>query len=143
MSTERNKAVERRVFEELNKGNLAIIDELFAPEYVYHGPAGMEAKGPEGFKQIMTMARAGFPDWYMKIEDMMAEGDMVATRATYSGTHKGEFMGIPPTGKHFSMPAQVVVRFDNGREVEAWGIGDMLGMLQQLGIVPAMAIPGK
>jgi steroid delta-isomerase-like uncharacterized protein len=142
MSTEQNKAVEKRVFEELNKGNLAIIDELFAPSYVYHGPAGMEAKGPEGFKQIMTMARAGFPDWNMEIEDMIAEGDMVATRATYSGTHKGEFMGIPPTDKHFSMAAQVMVRFADGEEVEAWGIGDMVTMLQQLGVAPPMGQPG-
>jgi steroid delta-isomerase-like uncharacterized protein len=141
MSTEQNKAVERRVFEELNKGNLGIIDELFAPGYVYHGPAGMEAKGPEGFKQIMTMARTGFPDWHMKIEDMIAEGNMVATRATYSGTHKGEFMGIPPTGKHFSMAAQVMVRFVDGKEVEAWGIGDMVTMLQQLGVAPPMGPP--
>lgn len=141
MSTEQNKAVERRVFEELNKGNLGIIDELFIPGYIYHGPAGMEAKGPEGFKQIMTMARAGFPDWHMKIEDMIAEGDMVATRATYSGTHKGDFMGIPPTGKHFSMAAQVMVRFVDGKEVEAWGIGDMVTMLQQLGVAPPMGPP--
>lgn len=143
MSTEQNKAIERQVFEELNKGNLGIIDELFAPEYVYHGPAGMEAKGPGGFKQIMMAARAGFPDWNMKIEDMMAEGDMVATRAIYSGTHKGEFMGIPPTGKHFTMAAHVMVRFVDGKEVEAWGIGDMVSMLQQLGVAPPLGQPGK
>ena len=143
MSTEVNKAVERRVFEEINKGNLGVIDELFAPEYVYHGPAGMEAKGPEGFKQLMTITRVGFPDWNMEIKDMIAEGDMVATRATYSGTHKGEFRGIPPTGKHFSMAAQVMVRFVDGKEVEAWGLGDMVAMLQQLGVAPPMGQPTR
>ena len=143
MVEEKNKEVERRVFEELNKGNWSAIDDLFAPDYVYHGPAGMEARGPDGFKQLMTTMKAAFPDFTMTVHDVMAEGDMVAARATYSGTHTGDFMGIPPTGKRFSMPAQVMVRFENGREVEAWGIGDMLGMLQQLGIVPAMSMPGK
>ena len=143
MSTEQNKAFERRVFEELNKGNLAIVDELFSDGYIYHGPAGMEAKGPEAFKQLMSMMWSAFPDFHMAVEDMLAEGEKVVTRATYSGTHKGGFMGIPPTGRQFSMAAMIIVRFVDGKEVEAWGIGDMLSMLQQLGVVPPIGSGGK
>ena len=137
MSAEQNKALERRIFDELNKGNLAVADELFVNDYVYHGPpGGMSAQSSEEFKQMITMLRSAFPDFNMKIEEMIAEGEIVCTRATYSGTHKGEFLGAPPTGKQFSVAAQVMARFVRGKEVEAWGIVDSASMLQQLGIQP-------
>lgn len=139
MLTEQNKALEKRVFDELNKGNLSIVDELFADKYFYHGAAGMTANGPEEFKQMMTVMRSGFPDFYMKVEDMIAEGEIVCARCTYSGTHKGDFQGNPPTGKQFKVPAQVMVRFVDGKEVEAWGIVDFVTMFQQLGIAPPQA----
>ena len=139
MLTEQNKALEKRVFDELNKGNLSIVDELFADQYVYHGAAGITAKSPEEFKQLMTMMRSAFPDFNMKVEEMIAEGNIVCARCTYSGTHKGDFEGKPPTGKQFKVPAQVMVRFVDGKEEEAWGIVDFVTMFQQLGIEPPQA----
>jgi steroid delta-isomerase-like uncharacterized protein len=138
MSMEQNKAAERRVIEELNKGNLAIIDELFAADYVYRGSAGMEAKGAEGFKQLMTTALSAITDFHMATEEMVAEGEKVVTRTTVSGTHKGDFVGIAATGKRFSFSAILIVRFVDGKEVNAFGVADMFGMLQQLGAVPPM-----
>ena len=139
MSTEENKAVLRRVAEEIfNKGDLAVVDEVIAPNYVYHGSGGQEYKSPEGFKQIVTMFRTAFPDLHMTVEDMVAEGDKVAQRITIRGTHKGELMGIAPTGKQVTDTGIIIVRFAGGKEVEAWGITDLLGMMQQMGVAPPM-----
>jgi len=143
MSTEQNKAAERRIIEGLNKGDLAIVNELFAADYVYHGPASLgEARGPEGFKQLVKMIYSGFPDFHMAIEDMVGEGEKVVTRATYSGTHKGEFVGIAPTGKQVSFTGALIARFVDGKEVEAWEELDMLSFMQQLGAIPPMGQPG-
>jgi len=135
MSVEENKAKQRRVFEELlSKGNLAIIPELIAPNYVVRNPLGMEVKGPEGFKQMVAMFRTAFPDMYATIDDMFAEGDKVATRFTWRGTFKGEMMGIKPTGKKFTLTGILITRWVSGKEVEAWEAYDMLAFYQQLGI---------
>jgi len=137
MSTEENKAIIRRNWEEaFNKGNLAVADEIMAPNYIYHGPGGQELKGPEGFKQLVTMFRTAFPDLRATVEDMFAEGDKVAHRATIRGTHKGDLMGIAPTGKQVTVSATVISRFAGGKEVEAWANIDMLAMYQQLGVAP-------
>src|SRR3989304_7095184 len=94
MSVEMNKTVMRRVFEEvLSKGNLAIIPEFIAPNYIFRSPLGIEVKGPEGFKQNVTMYRTAFPDIRATITDVFAEGDKVAVRYTMTGTFKGEMMG--------------------------------------------------
>jgi len=138
MSTEENKAIIRRVIEEVwNKGDLAAVDEVMATDYVLHVP-GQEIKGPEGFKEYVTMARTAFPDFHMTIEDMVAEGDKVAFRFTWRGTHKGEIMGIAPTGKQVTVTSIGINRFAGGKEVEARASMDQLGMLQQLGVVPPM-----
>ena len=143
MSTEENKAIVRRDTEEVwHKGNLSIIPEIIDPNYVYHAPSGMEFKGPEGFRQMVTIFRTAFPDMRFTIEDMVAEGDMVAVRITDRGTHKGEFMGIAPTGKKVTMTEAMFIRFEGDKEVEAWGCADMLGMMQQLGVVPPMGQGG-
>ena len=142
MSTEQNKAAERRIFAELNKGNLAVVDELFAREYVYHVPGGIEVKGPEGFKQVMTMFSAAFPDFHMTIEDMIAEKDTVVTRWTISGTHKGDYAGIPATGKHVKVEGVLIARFVDGKEVEAWDFFDRLSQYQQLGVAPPLGQAG-
>ncbi|MBA7605032.1 Aklanonic acid methyl ester cyclase DnrD [subsurface metagenome] len=139
MSAEENKAVLHRLAEEIfNKGNISVVDEIIAPDYVFHGPVGMEYKGPEGFKQMVTMYRNAFPDLHMTVEDMVAEGDKVAQRITIRGTHKGELMGIAPTGKQVTDTGIIIVRFAGGKEVEAWGITDLLGMMQQMGVAPPM-----
>ena len=139
MSTKENKAMLRRNCEEaFNKGNLAVADENIATNYVYHGSGGQEFKGPEGFKQLVTMFRTAFPDLRITVEDMVAEGDKVAHRATMRGTHKGDLMGIAPTGKQVTIAAIVISRFVGGKEVEAWSNLDQLGMMQQMGVAPPM-----
>ena len=137
MSTEENKAMIRRVWEEVpNKGDLSVADEIMATNYVYHGTGGQEIKGPEGFKQLITMYRNAFSDLHVTVEDMVAEGDMVASRYTMRGTFKGDLMGIAPTGKQFTITTATFSRFEGGTEVEAWGCADTLAMMQQLGVVP-------
>ena len=140
MSTEDNKATVRRFIEEVfNKKNLAAIDELIAPNHIDHaaGAAGSPA-GPEGSRQLIGMMLTAFPDLHYTVEDMIAEGDKVAFRMTMRGTQLGAFGSIPPTGKHVEVLTIDIVRFENGKIAEEWGIDDMLGMLQQLGLVPAM-----
>ena len=87
-------------------------------------------------KQIFAALRAGFPDFQTTIEDLIAEGDKVAGRISWQGTHKGELMGIPPTGKHVKVTEMQIYRMTNGKIVERWVESDVLGMMQQLGIIP-------
>jgi steroid delta-isomerase-like uncharacterized protein len=136
MSLEENKAVVRRMFAELNKGNLAIVDELVAPEYVEHVIGGPEIAGPDGLKQFIGQFAAAFPDLQITVDDLIAENNKVVTRFTMRGTHQGALMGIAPTGKSVSIGVILISRIVNGRFVEDWEIIDQLGMLQQLGVVP-------
>ena len=137
MSVEENKAMVRRDIEEVfNKGDLSLVDEIIAPNWVFYGPGGVERKGREGFKQIVTMLRNAFPDLHMTIEDMVAEGDMVAVRYMMRGTFKGELMGMAPTGNQFTMTSALFIRFEDGKEIEVREIYDQLTVFQQLGISP-------
>jgi steroid delta-isomerase-like uncharacterized protein len=137
--SEQNKAIVRRIYDEvINKGNLALFDQLVAPDVIEHEALPGFASDREGVKQFFTMFRAAFPDLHFTAEDMIAEGDKVATRITVNGTHKGEFMGIAPTGKQITMTGIDILRFADGKVVEHWGNTDDLGMMQQLGVVPAM-----
>jgi steroid delta-isomerase-like uncharacterized protein len=141
MSTEQNKAMDRRVYEEVwNGGNLAVIDELVAANYVDHDqepPGALE--GVEGLKQSVTMYRTAFPDVHFTVEDQIAEGDRVVTRWTARGTHQGAFMGIPPTGKQAMVTGISITRVASGKVVEGWTNFDALGLLQQLGAVPPLS----
>ena len=135
---EENKATARRIIEEVwNKGNVAVAGELMTTSNVFHGPIGMEFKGLESLKSTVTMYRTAFPDVHMTIEDMVAEGDKVAYRYTMRGTHKGELMGIAPTGKQVTFTVIVISRFEGGKEAEVWASEDLLGMMQQLGAIPS------
>lgn len=135
MSTEDNKAVINRLYEEVfNKGNLALVDELIAPNYVSHAPGGQEFKGTDGFKQFVTQSRAVLPDLKMTLEHIVAEGDKVAHTARMQGTFNGEYMGITPTGKQVIITNTTISRFEGGKEVEAWMNYDQLSMYQQMGI---------
>jgi steroid delta-isomerase-like uncharacterized protein len=139
MSTEKNKTTVRRVVEEvINKGNLAMIDDVVTSDYVYHFPR-MDIKGPEGLKQFFTMMRSAFPDFHATIDTIVAEGDMVAARFIITGTHKGNFLGMAPTGKQMKITEAIFIRFADGREAEATPTIDRLVMFQQLGINPPMA----
>ena len=136
VSVEENRAIVRRFVEEVQSGgNIDAIDELCSPEFINHtAPPGVPSNC-EGIKQVTAMFRQAFPDSYFAVEDMVTEGDKVATRKTFRGTHQGEFMGIPPTGQRVSIGLIDIVRIADGKVVEHWAIGDNLGMMQQLGFM--------
>jgi steroid delta-isomerase-like uncharacterized protein len=142
MSTEDNKAVYRRCIEAMNKQDLAGCLEFFARDYVWHGAPPGTAPGPAGIKQINTAFWTAFPDLHFAVDDLIAEGDKVVWRVTMRGTHQGEFMGMPPTGKHVSFTAIGIDRINDGKFVETWVNEDDLGLLQQLGVIPQMAQAG-
>jgi steroid delta-isomerase-like uncharacterized protein len=142
MSSEENKAIARRWSEELwSKGELAVADEIVAPNYVRHDPGDpFSAEGPEGVKRLVRGLRDLMPDLHITIEDMIAEGDKVVTRYTSTGTDTGGFMGRPPTGKQGKVTAIQIFRIVDGKSVESWANRDDLGWMQQLGVVPT---PGQ
>ena len=139
MSTEYNKALNRRFYEEVfNKRNLAALEDFYAPDHIDHSlPPGLPV-GPEGTKQAIAIMLEGFPDLRISIEDVIAEGDKVVIRFTTHGTQQGKLGGIPPTGKEVAVPTIEITRMAGGKIAEDWGLDDRLGMLQQLGIVPTM-----
>ena len=129
-----NKAVRTRLYEEINKHNLDIIDEVYADDYV--GDLGV-VENKEVAKQTFTAYFAAFPDLHFTADDMIAEGDLIATRWTATSTHKGEFMGIPPTNKQNVVTGIVITHMVNGKIKQLWENMDELGMMQQLGVIPA------
>jgi steroid delta-isomerase-like uncharacterized protein len=134
--SEQNKALERRLIENVwNKGNLSVVDDVVASDYVGH-QARSDTRGPDGFKQYFAMLRGAFPDIHFTIEDQIAEGDRVTTRWTARATHQGTFQGIPPTGNSGVVTGITINRFSNGKAVEGWTNLDELGLLQQLGVIP-------
>jgi predicted ester cyclase len=138
MTPEQNKTIARRIPEEVfNQGNLDVTDELFAPDYIEHAefPPGFPSSLP-GLKQFVALVRAAFPDFRYTIEDEIAEGDKVVARLTASGTQKGDFLGIPPTGKQATWTEIHICRMADGKLVEHWVEVDNLSMLQQLGVAP-------
>jgi len=137
MSTEQNKTLLSRLIKEVfNRGNVSVVDELLAPDFVEHEelPPGIPP-GREAVKQLSTIFRSAFPDFKATIDDMIAEGDKVVARQTWSGTQKGEFMGVPPTGKRVSFGVIDIVRIAGGKVVEHWGQMDGMGMMKQLGAI--------
>jgi steroid delta-isomerase-like uncharacterized protein len=143
MSTEENKAAFRRYIEALNKQDLAVALESCAPDYVWHG-ARRYGVSPDlaGLKQLLTAAMTAFPDAHHVVEDLIAEGDKVVARVTTRGTHRGEIMGIPPTGKRVSWTWIEIDRIADDRIVECWDNSDDLGLMQQLGAIPQMTQAG-
>ena len=143
MAMEANKATGRRFVDQvINRGNLAVIDELYGPNYVDHSlPPGVPPT-PEGAKGFWTMFRAAFPDLHYTIDDTVAEGDRLVQRSTAHGTMKGDFMGMPASGKEATWSEIHIVRFDaDGKALEHWGVVDQLGMLAQLGFAQAPGQP--
>lgn len=138
MSTEENKALARRELEEIfgAKGNLDAAEEIYAPNYISHQPAGGEdIRGPEAIKQFAAGMREAFPDLEITIEEQIAEGDKVLTRFRTRGTHQGELWGIPPTGKEVEITNMSMSRIEGGKMAEEWPAPDRLGMMQQLGVI--------
>jgi len=139
--SEQNKAIVRRLFEELwNKGNLSVADQLFSPNYTHHDPSTPDfGRGPESERKRATLYRAAFPDLQLTIEDIIAEGETVMARWSCRGTHKGDLSGIAPTGKQFSISGVSIARLTNGKMAEGWVNWDAQGLMQQLGVVPELA----
>jgi predicted ester cyclase len=137
MSTEENKALIRRFYAEIDKGNLDALDELVAENYLDHSPPPFPgfAPGREGLKQAFRLFWDATPGRH-EIEDQIAEGDKVVTRLTAYGVHEGDLPGIPATGNQLKMTATVIHRIENGKLVEKWSDKDVLGFLQQVGVLP-------
>ena len=135
---ERNKKTARRWSEELwGRGDLAVADEIIAPDYERHDPGDpFPAHGPEDVKRIVTMLRSMLPDFQIEVEASLAEGDFVVSRYASTATDTVGFMGMPPTGRRIRVEAIQIFRFANGKIVESWAARDDLGVLKQLGHWP-------
>ena len=143
--SEKNKAIAARIaLEAFNQGKLEVIDEVIADDSVDHGtmPPGMPA-GKEGVKALVKALRSAFPDYKITIDLQVAEGDLVVQRATTTGTMKGEFAGMPPSGKTATWEAIHITRIEDGKIVEHWSVQDQLGMLQQLGFTTPEAAAAR
>jgi predicted ester cyclase len=137
VSLEDNKALVHRFVDEVQSGgNTDLIDEICSPEFVNHSAPPDLPADREGIKILTTMFKGAFPDSYFTVEDIIAEGDRVVTRKTFHGTHEGEFMSISPSGRTVNVSLIDVVRISDGQVVEHWSVGDNLGMMQQLGVIP-------
>jgi steroid delta-isomerase-like uncharacterized protein len=136
------KVIVRRYFEEiLDGGNLDLVDEIFDPQYVLHDPnAPEEVRGLEGAKQFVGVFRSAFPDIAHTIEDQIAEGDKVVTRLRARATHKGELMGLPPTGEEVTIEGISIWRIANGKIKECWFNYDALGLMRQLGVIRELEV---
>jgi len=139
MSTEGNKALVRRLIATVwDGGNVDAVDDFLAPDVVRHGPPGTEAelRGRDAFKQFASAYRAAFPDLNHTIETQIAEGDLVVSRFSMRGTHRGERQGMAPTGRPIAVLGAIIDRVVGSRVVEQWPSYDALGLLQQLEVLP-------
>lgn len=123
----------RRIIEAISRDDPGALDGLMEPDIVDHNAIPKQAPGLDGFKQWMVAVRTSFPDLEGSVDDVLAEGDRVAARVTWRGTHRGDFAGVRPTNKLVSFAAFHVVHFSGGRAIEWWGTADLLGALQQIG----------
>lgn len=137
MAPEANKAAKRRYFDAFNAQNLDAIDELFAREYVLHVPGSPDIEGSETLKQMVAGSLASLSEAVLTVDDMVAEGDKVATRWTLTAIHSGDFMGVPATNQRIKMQGMTIDRFVDGRVVEGWDSFDMYGLMKQLGAIPS------
>ena len=138
MSIEENKALLRRWIDIWHAQNTAAVDDLVTSDYVRHDPTMPDIHGPAAEKQLMTAYLTAFPDLRFTIDNMIAEGDRVAVHLTARGTHQGDLMGIPPTGKSITVAIMEIYRMTNGKIAEQWVSLDNLGMMQQIGAIPTM-----
>lgn len=136
MPAEENRAVIRRAYEELwNERNVDVVDELVAEDFLNHAAPPGRQRGRQGLKDVVRMFEGAFPDFRYEVEDVISEGDKIAVRDTFTGTHQGDFMGIPATGNRVTMEAIHIYRFSEGRLAEHWVARDDLGMMRQLGVI--------
>jgi steroid delta-isomerase-like uncharacterized protein len=138
MTIEANKLLMERFVEFINTASEDLAAELISPDAIFHVPGHAEPmRGPAGYLAIISMMRSGFPDIQWTLEETIAEGDKVATRFTMRGKHQGAFSGVPPTGKSIAVQAMNIYRWSTGQIVEERGQPDMLGLMQQIGAIPA------
>jgi steroid delta-isomerase-like uncharacterized protein len=137
---EDNKALVQRFVDKMNKHDLSAIDECFDASYVDHDVPPGTPPNRDGLKQMFQMFLKAFPDMQMKVQHVVAEGDLVVIHLTSMGTNKGEMMGMPATGKAIKVQEMHLARVANGKFVEHWGVEDQVTMMQQLGLMPE---PGK
>jgi steroid delta-isomerase-like uncharacterized protein len=141
MSTTENKALIQRSYDEFfNKANLALVDQFHTSDFVGHLPGLPPVQGLEALTYMASGYMSAFPDLHITVEDMVAEGDKVMTRVSWTGTHRGAFIGIPATGKQVRVTGMYEYRIAEGKIAEWWDFSDNLGLMQQLGVVPA---PGQ
>ncbi|WP_433715196.1 ester cyclase [Nocardia sp. CA-084685] len=135
-----NKAAFSRIHDAVNSGDLEVIsktiDEVVMPDMLFHAPVPMGTTGQQALKQVWAVLLRAFPDIHVAVEDVIAEGDKVVFRNTVTGTHQGEYRGMPPTGKSVAYNEIFIVRFADGRIAEIWGVVDVFAQLRQLGAIP-------
>ena len=137
MGKQENIKASERFGEAINSAQLAPFREIVAPTFVDHDPAPGQEPGPDGLIMFHETLRAAFPDLSIAVEQMIADEDNVAIAYTISGTHDGQFMGIPPTRRPVKARGMQIARFQNGQMVERWGSSDVLGIMQQIGAFPS------
>lgn len=133
-SPQHTVTIQAWIGEAINGGNLAVVDELAHPKYVYRNPTE-ELRGAKAVKGLFAAYRTGFPDFHVHVNERVADGNRIAQAFTITGTHRGEFMGIPATGNTIKVHGVVISRFADGKIVEEWEVIDQLTFLQQLGVV--------
>lgn len=139
MSPEENKALVKRFVDEAQtKGRLDAVDEYLADDFVDHSALPGFTPDRSGVKQLFAMFRAAFPDFRAVVHDQLADGDKVVTRKTFHGTHKGEFLGIPATGKQVTIEVTDILRIVGGKITDHWNVVDLLGLMRQLGMIAAV-----
>jgi steroid delta-isomerase-like uncharacterized protein len=137
MSIDSRDSLIRHIFDKaFNLGDLAVVDELLAPNHFAHNALSGTPNGPQGLKVLIVMFRTAFPDLHCTVDDEIREGDQFAAHWTLRGTHKGSFLGTPPTGRPVEAQGIIFGRTENGRIAEDWTLFDQMGILQQLGVVP-------
>jgi steroid delta-isomerase-like uncharacterized protein len=142
MGTEENKQVVRRAVEQCwNTGNEALVDELYSDDYLFHTEGGGEQRGRDSVKEWLRVLRGAMSDLRYEIGAIYAEDDRIAFRYTVTGTHDGEFQGIPATNRKLDLTGHMVMHMSDGKIKEVWGYWDTLGLLQQLGLVPPFGGP--
>jgi len=136
-----NKATLRRFNEATNSGDVELIsktiDELVEPNALIHTPLPIEATGAQLAKEVFGTLLRAYPDLHIPVADLLEEGDKIVSRNTVTGTHQGEYMGLPPTGRSVTYNEIFIVRFAGGRIVESWGVVDVFSQMKQLGVIPA------
>ena len=133
MSKEQNLETTKKLGEAISSGDLQALHNIFSADVVEHDPAPGQGKGPDGYIKLFTMMRTAFPDLKVTVEHIVQDENNVAMAYKIHGTHKGDFMGIAPTGKTFEARGMQISRFENGKIVERWGSSDELGLVKQLG----------